>query len=209
MVRQADIVVLDWRLKEEDPNFSLDLFVRLLTEVDRNSLRLIAFYTGEGALQDIREKVFNKLKEVNLGPAKDENGLGIAYRHGRVVFYAKLGVSLAPHMKASIVAESNLPDRLVEDFSTLTAGLLPGIALTSLTAVREREHMVLDRFESRLDSAFLAHRVCLSDPDEAERQIVNHVAEELRGLMDNAVAGESPAGEAAVDWMGARTGRGD
>ena len=205
MIRQADIVVLDWQLKKEDPNFSLDLFERLLIEVDRNSLRLIAFYTGEGALQDIREKVLEKLKEVNLDPVRDEKGLGIAYRHGRVVFYAKPDVMLAPHSNAINVSEGDLADRLVEEFSMLTAGLLPGIALASLTAVRECEHMVLDRFESRLDPAFLAHRVCLSDPEEAERQIVNHVAEELRGLMDNAVAGESPAGEGAVDgWVRSR-----
>ena len=201
-IRQADIVVLDWRLKEEDREFSLDLFARLLTDEDRNSLRLITFYTGEAALQDIHEKVFSKLEAVNLGPVADDSGLGISYRHGRVVFYAKPGVSLASHLGASSVSEGELPDRLIEEFSTLTAGLLPGIALTSLTAVREREHTVLDRFGSRLDPAFLAHRSCLSDTEEAERQIVNHVAEELRGLMDNAVAWESPAGESAVEgWV--------
>ena len=202
MVRQADIVVLDWRLKREDPSFSLNLFERLLTDDDRNALRLVVFYTGEVTLEDIRGKVFDKLDEAKLRPVADESGLGISYRHGRVVFYAKPDVNLAPHLKAINVAEGDLPDRLVNEFSMLTAGLLPGIALTSLTAVRECEHMVLDRFESRLDPAFLAHRVCLSEPEEAERQIVNHVAEELRGLMDNAVAGESPAGEAAVDgWV--------
>ena len=55
--------------------------------------------------------------------------------------------------------------------------------------------MVLDQFCADLDPAFLAHRACLvGNPDEAEQHIVNHVAEELRGLMDNAVAAQSPCG---------------
>ena len=84
----------------------------------------------------------------------------------------------------------------------MTEGLLPGIALTSLSAVREGEHKILDRFCAALDPAFLAHMACLSDPEDAERQIVTHVAEELRGLMDNAVADESPAGVQVVeDWI--------
>ncbi len=84
----------------------------------------------------------------------------------------------------------------------MTEGLLPSIALTSLTAVREGEHKVLDRFRADLDPAFLAHRVCISDPEDTERQIVHQVAEELRGLMDNAVAAESPAGADAVEsWI--------
>ena len=84
----------------------------------------------------------------------------------------------------------------------MTSGLLPATVLTSLAAVREGAHKVLDRFSSDLDPAFLAHRACLPNPDDAEQQIVNNVADELRGLMDNAVAEASPAGAEAVEcWM--------
>ena len=47
-LRQADIVILDWRLQEDDPRRALSLLRELLTEeADRNSLRLVAIYTGE------------------------------------------------------------------------------------------------------------------------------------------------------------------
>ena len=207
MVRQADIVVLDWRLKDEDPGYSLKLLVRLVTEVDRNSLRLIAIYTGEAALEDICRSVLDGLDGAGLGPVEDRQGLGISYRHGRVVVYAKPDVGLAVHLKERRVAEDDLAERLVEDFSGMTEGLLPSIALTSLTAVRECAHKVLDRFNSDLDPAFMAHRACLPNPQDAERQIVSHVAEEFRGLMDDAVAGESPAGDEAVEgWLRGRNG---
>ena len=208
-MRQADIVILDWRLQEDEPELALSLLGDLLIgEADRNSLRLVAIYTGEAGLESIHEEVFAKLNDGGLEPEANETGMEISYRHGRVVLYAKSDVSLAAPLKERRVAEENLPGQLVEDFASMTVGLLPGIALTSLTAVREGAHKVLDRFSAELDPAFLAHRACLPEPEDAERQIVNHVAEELRGLMDNAVAENSPAGADAVEGWIRRKGDG-
>ena len=209
-MRQADIVVLDWRLKEGDSEYALRLLCKLLTEEEdyRNSLRLVAIYTGEDQLKDISSAIVDMLKSAGLDPNEDESSTTISYRHGRVVIYAKSAVNLAEEMKKRSVAEEALPNLLIEDFAEMTEGLLPSIALTSLTAVREGEHRVLDRFRADLDPAFLAHRVCLSDPEDAERQIVHQVAEELRGLMDNTVAEESPAGSEAVECWIRRKGEG-
>ena len=203
MMRQADIVVLDWLLKDGKPQYSLSLLRKLLTGgMDRNALRLVAIYTGEAALEDIYGAVFSQLEKDGLYPEDNGSRTSITYRHGRVVLYAKSGVKLVPQLKDRIVSEKALPDRLVKDFSTMTEGLLPRIALTSLTSVREGSHMVLDRFRAGLDPALIAHRACLDNPDDAERQIVNHVAEELRGLMDNAVAEQHPAGGKEVEeWV--------
>ena len=204
--RQADIVILDWLLQDGNSRYTLELLRGLLAgEVDRNSLRLVAIYTGEARLEDICGAVSAELKEAGLDPVENETRTEVSYQHGRVVLYAKSGVNLAEPLRERSVAEEDLPGRLVEDFASMTDGLLPGIALTSLSAVREGEHKILDRFCSDLDPAFLAHMACLPDPEDAERQIVTHVAEELRGLMDNAVADESPAGVQVVeDWIGRR-----
>ena len=198
-MRQADIVILDWRLQEDEPDFTLKLLGDLLTrEADRNSLRLVAIYTGEPGLADIGAKIRAELERLELEPEENEANTEIRYRHGRVVLYAKSDVTL----KDRSVAEEDLPGRLVEDFASMTEGLLPSIALTSLTAVREGAHKVLDRFKAELDPAFLAHMTCLTNPEEAERQIVAHVAEELRGLADEAVAATSPAGKQAAErWI--------
>ena len=207
-MRQADIVVLDWRLQEGDPDYALRLLQELLTgEEDRNALRLVAIYTGEARLEKIYDAVFTRLTATELHPKGDGSNTAISYRHGRVVLYAKSDVNLAKELKGRSVAEGALPRRLVEDFAAMTEGLLPSIALTSLAAVREGAHMVLDQFCADLDPAFLAHRACLANPDDSEQHIVNHVAEELRGLMDNAVATQTPAGAKAVeDWVRRKNG---
>ena len=206
-ISQADIVVLDWQLKIGDPDYTLELLKTILVaDQDRNALRLVAFYTGEAELATIQARIVDALSEVGLDPQVLGTG-SVEYGHGRVVLYVKPNVNVARDLQERRVAENQLPHRLVEDFSGMTTGLLPGVALVSLTAVRECAHMVLDRFCSRLDPAFLAHRTCLSNPDDAEQQIVNHVAEELRGLMDNAVADRSPAGDNAIaPWIVSRAG---
>ncbi len=205
-IRQADIVVLDWLLRDGEPQCALKLLRDLLAgEVGRNSLRLVTIYTGEARLGEICAAVGEELTKAELNPVEDETKTIISYRHGRVVLYAKSDVKLAEPLKHRSVAEEDLPEKLVEDFASMIAGLLPAIVLTSVTAVREGAHMVLDQFRADLDPAFLAHKACLPNPDDAERQIVNHVAKELRGLMDNAVAEEAPAGADAVEcWIRTR-----
>ena len=206
-IRQADVVVLDWRLKVDDPEYALKLLREILTgETDRNALRLVAFYTGEAELVAIQDAIVAGLTQVGLEPQVSEEGT-VIYGHGRIVLYAKPSVNVPLALRARKVAEHELPHRLVDDFSRMTIGLLPSIALVSLTAVRECAHMVLGRFRAELDPAFLAHRACLPNPDDAERQMVNHVAEELRSLMDYAVADQSPAGEDAITgWIHGRAG---
>ncbi len=202
-MRKADIVVLDWLLRDREPECTLQLLRELLVDdADRNSLRLVAIYTGEALLQEICATVAGELTNAGFKPEKDETRTEISYRHGRLVFYAKSNVNLVEVLRHRSVSEEVFPTKLVDDFASMASGLLPGIALASLTAVREGEHMVLDRFHADLDPAFLAHRACLSSPEDAEGQIVDHVAEELRGLMDNAVAEASPASASAVEnWI--------
>ena len=90
VMRQADVVVLDWLLQEDDPECALRLLSDLLTgEADRNSLRLVAIYTGEARLGEICESVFTRLVGHRLDPQK-ESETTISYRHGRVVLYAKI-----------------------------------------------------------------------------------------------------------------------
>lgn len=135
-MRQADIVILDWLLKDSKPQHALKLIRDLLTgEADRHSLRLLAIYTGEAGLEEVSAEVSKELMEAGLDPEVDENKTTISYRHGCVVLYAKSGVNLAEHLKSRSVAEEDLPAKLVGDFASMTAGLLPAIALTSLAAV--------------------------------------------------------------------------
>ena len=103
-MRKADIVVLDWFLRDEKPQYTLTLLRDLLAgESDRNSLRLVSIYTGEARLGKICEEVVNTLTNANLDPQPNEARTEISYQHGRVVLYAKSGVNLEQALKGTYV----------------------------------------------------------------------------------------------------------
>ena len=167
-MRQADIVVLDWLLQEGDPRYALKLLRGLLTgEVDRNSLRLVAIYTGEARLEEIRATVSAELREAGLDPVENETGTEVSYRHGRVVLYAKSGVNLGSPLRErrargggssrATGRRLRLDDRGIA--SRHRAHLVDGGARGA--------HEILDRFCSDLDPAFLARMACPPDSEDA------------------------------------------
>ncbi len=202
--RKADIVILDWLLKDDDSEYTLALLRKLLKdESEQHSLRLVNIYTGEAQLSKIGEEIFSELEKLKLEP-KQSDGLNvsISYQHGQVELYAKDHVNLSSQLIDRKISEKDLPSRLVDRFADMTSGLIPSIALNSLISIRESEHKLLNQFNSKLDPAYLTHVSCLADPIEAEQHIVAQVAEEIRGLISASVAEESPAGEQAIkNWI--------
>jgi len=205
VIRRADIIVLDWRLGsgKEIESTALPLIRRILSgDADRHALRLIGIYTADPELTAICSDICDELERLNLSPIPCKHSTTINYRHGRIVIYAKNGARLQPGLTDRKVSEECLSERLLEDFSVTVDGLLPGIALAALTAVREGEHRILDQFAARLDPAYLAHMCCLPNPADAERQFGVHLADELHGLVEAAISAESPAGvDKAKHWI--------
>ena len=208
-VARADIVVLDWRLSRTTGANALPLLKRILTEDQPNRLRLIAFYTGEPNHEVIRDKIADGLDSLDTSDRAVSTGGAhrgrIDFGACRIVIYGKPG-SLAPEPK-SVVEEVALADRLIADFSDMVEGLLPSVVLTALAAVRDNVYRVLERIGRNLDPAFLAHRACLPLPPESEQHIVEQIASELHGIMDDVVGRTSPAGIEAIElWLQDRFG---
>ena len=200
---RADIVILDWRLSRKRGENALPLLERILGEDRANRLRLIAFYTGEPDHNVIYCKIRDMLQGLDLPDVEvstEEDQSTIDFGACRIILYAKPD-SQIPN-KNVIVKEEDLADRLIGDFTDIVEGLLPSLVLTALTAVRENVYRVLERFGSDLDPAFLAHRACLPQPQESEQHIVEQIASELHGIMDDAVSGTNPAGLEAIEhWL--------
>ena len=206
-VARADVVILDWRLSRRTGADALPLLKRILTEDQPHRLRLIAFYTGERDLEAIRDKIVEGLNSIDA-PDREVSTAGaqrssIEFGACRIVVYGKPG-SYSPEPR-NVVKEVELADRLIADFAEMVEGLLPSLVLTALAAVRDNVHRVLERFGRDLDPAFLAHRACLPQPQESEQHIVEQIASELHGIMDDVIGRESPAGiEAIKRWISGR-----
>ncbi len=202
-VARADILILDWRLSRESGANALPLLERILQTDQPGRLRLIAFYTGEPDQQDIRTRIAACLDGLDLPHGEvrttdDRNP--IEFGACRIVVYGKPG-SPADGSN-TVVNEQELADRLIADIAEMAQGLLPGLVLTALTAVRENVYRVLNRFGRELDPAFLAHRALLRQPSDSEQHMVEQIASELHGIMDDTISKRRPAGiEAIKHWL--------
>ena len=206
-VARTDVVILDWRLSRRTGADALPLLKRILTEDQPHRLRLIAFYTGERDLEAIRDKIVDGLNSLDASDREvstaDAQRSSIDFGACRIVVYGKPGSS--PAEPRNVVKEVELGDRLIADFADMVEGLLPSLVLTALAAVRDNVHRVLERFGRDLDPAFLAHRACLPQPQESEQHIVEQIASELHGIMDDAIGKESPAGIKVIEqWIRGR-----
>ena len=212
-VRRADVVILDWQLHDDDETIALTLLNSILQDDNDERLRLIAIYTGDDHIQGIGETIIMSLNESGFefqSTLGQDHNIELSRGHCRIAIYAKSGTLLSAELSDRLVNEKDLAARLISDFSSMVEGLLPSIALTALTAVRENAHKLLERFEMKLDSAYLTHRACLSSPEDSEQHMVDQLASELRGIMDQTVADERPAGmDAITQWLSNFKGDGD
>ncbi len=200
-VARADIVILDWRLNRSTGANALPLLERILTQDQPRRLRLVAFYTGEPDHEKIREEIVECLNGLDGEPVRVSDGSGdaIDFRACRIVVYGKPDSGAEP---SAVVDEEALADQLITDFAHIVEGLLPSVVLTALGAVRENVHRLLECFAQDLDPAFLVHRACLPQPPESEQHIVEQIASELHGVMEDAVGESSPAGIGAIKhWL--------
>ena len=207
IAKQADIVVLDWQLNVDNGRKTMSMLKEILKDNAHEQLRLIAIYTGEQDISGIGKTIAQELEKSKWKFQSDAHDVVLCYQHCRIVIYAKSDISLALGLEDRTVPEEQVPEKLIRDFASMTEGLLPSIALTSLTAIRENVHKVLDKFHAELDPAFLAHRACLPAPEDSQQHMVDQLASELHAVMDDAAAKESPAGmEAIIEWLVAEAG---
>ncbi len=205
--RRADIVILDWQLDQDDGEQALSILKKILDHDEKDRLRLFAVYTGEQDIAEIGRTIQWELKGHGWEFDLCHQNVVLTLGHCCIVIYAKEGVSLTPDLKDRSISESDVAECLIGDFADMTTGLLPSIALTSLAAVRENAHKILDRFHAQLDAAFLAHRTCLPVPADSQREIVSQIADEVQAIMEDATASDDPAGGEAIEkWLAASAG---
>ncbi|WP_440554209.1 hypothetical protein ACSP97_24095 [Streptomyces sp. SCPE 10] len=87
----------------------------------------------------------------------------------------------------------------MEEFATLTSGLVSNVAVASLAAMRADAHRLLTRFNGNLDRPFLSHRFYEGGP-ESEELVVRLVADEIKSLLDSADVRRWLESKAIMHW---------
>ena len=204
--RRTDILVLDWRLGDfNEGEATLEVIDEVLKgDGNSNRMRLVAIYTGEPNLDVISEKVQPVVTQSSPDFTLDASN-PMVLKHGplRVALFAKIWAEarVRDDRKDRVVSEQGLANRLIEEFSEMTRGLLSNVAVAGLAALREEAHRLLAQFGKDLDAGYLGHRILLTHPPEAEDHLHEALSAELLSILEDRRPGKEAGIEAIREWL--------
>ena len=209
---RADIVVLDWKIQDSVGDEALRVMREILEDDPYGGrLRLMAIYTGEPDLSEIHQRVrevadeFYEDHELMDDPASFRMSKGPLH----IVILAKVGVlTRAPTELGQEVSESALAGRLTDEFALMAGGLLRNVSMSGIAAVRDNAHRILAKFERGLDPGYLAHRLLLPHPPDAEDHAEQALGAEIMSVIEDARPGSRANIEAAESWLALRQSEG-
>ena len=203
---RMDIVCLDWEIHRDQGNTAC-LLIKEIVRHDQEQngrLRLIAIYTGERA----RDKILNEIKDsfdeteqllMKLTVSEDGREICSAVGLKIVCLFKSHGTQLTGDLEDDQISESELPSRLLREFSDLSEGLLSNMALGTIAKIRDLTHKVVSSFSGDMDGPYFHHRAIIPVPDEAEEYAVNIVLSELSSAIKIHNIGREIAGKTAVE----------
>lgn len=201
---RVDIVCLDWEIYDDNGETAKTLIKDIVASDEGRSgrLRLIGIYTGDRDRQNILNEILNSFSENDrerLG-IKKHGGEGIISASGlRIVYLFKAhGTQLNEDQMQWQVSETDLPNRLLEEFANLSQGLLSNVALATIASIRGVAHHVVGKFGADMDGPYFHHRATIPMPNDAEHYAVNIVLSELKGIAAADLVGRRFAGPTAI-----------
>src|SRR5215218_8877583 len=142
LAKRSDILVFDWVLEESDlTGIQVKKMIsRIMEESSKadNRLRLIVIYTGQTTLHDIVAQLETDLAGEGERQFDKVNDFTLTWGPVRIAVYAKghvKGVQAISELAARKVNVEDLPERLIEEFSDMTLGLISNVALESLAGL--------------------------------------------------------------------------
>lgn len=203
LARSADIIIIDWSLHGDSGAQTLEMLERLLdwTISDSEQLRLVVIYSGDQNFPNIPDDIEERLQPFN--PLKEEDEFTITCGPVRITVLAKPGIPILKDQKnqCRIVKFENIADRVIEEFTHMTVGLIPNAILKSLTQIRQNTYKILQKFTAELDAPFLTHRVLLPTPEDAEEHLTTLITAEFLAILEEGNIGNTVNAEAIRTWV--------
>jgi hypothetical protein len=211
-VGRADIVVLDWVFHNDYGNITLELISTLL-KADTERLRLIAIYTGQNDLKRIADRIAELMQgHYQDHPLQRPNAFTVERGPVRIAVFAKPKTRIPvvdAEASARITSSAGLPRVLIDEFASMTSGLVSHVTLASLAALRRNTHRVLKRLSPSLDAAYLWHRATQVYPQDAEFHLKSIIVEELAAVLGDENVESYASIEAIASWLEVRVPQDD
>jgi hypothetical protein len=181
-LRKSDAMILDWQVRSDDGEFILQILQKLINE-DKKSLKVILIYTGLSDLLSIIQRIIESFPGIPFEP-NSSDGCSIKFGSTVISVYAKTNISLSHNILHRFVNENHLVDALINEFTSLTSGIVSNVALRSISVIRQNTHKLLSLFNNELDPAFLAHRGSLPVADDAGDLLKESITNSIKAILD-------------------------
>lgn len=188
LCERADVVILDWDLFGEDGNNILPLIVDLTSESQSqvpHHVRLCIIYTLKPDLEKVANRVFEALSATKQ-KCSVQDQCKIDAGTTRIVVLGKPGaVTRQDEFKNREVKETDLAQRVIQEFAEMNSGVLSAYALHGLSSIRLNTRRVLDKFHREMDGAFFVHRALVISSEDAFDQLPELLAEEVLAVIQD------------------------
>ncbi|WP_339723680.1 response regulator receiver domain [Maribacter stanieri] len=222
--KKADIVVLDWNIQlisietAEDTNDEDDVedvdprgvhTINMIKDIlydkneKTNGLKVLVVYTGETGLSEHRDRIFNVINsfDSNIEKEGDFNIIGNSYK---IVVISKESTSkkhISEELKARIISYAGLPEYVLNEFTSLTNGILSNFALKSLSEIRKNSSKLLSLFSKELDPAYLSHQALISNKEDANELLVELIKDAFGNILKYRQVNKLISDEFVKSWL--------
>ncbi|MBA3045309.1 MAG: hypothetical protein FP824_03765 [Euryarchaeota archaeon] len=187
LATSADILVLDWVLDKKNITLPRDIIKQVMKE-DKSKggrMRLIVVYTSHNYVDQMLKDLKEDADDVYDGILRmDKKQLTIANDCLRIVILNKEKTKNPPE-EARIVPFSDLPNNIILEYVELMKGIIPGVTLHSIAAMREKTHALLSILNRNLDGAYCLHRAFLLEPSDSVDFAMNLITSEIETVIQS------------------------
>ncbi len=179
-LKKSDVIILDWQMHFDNGAKAQELLFSVINSSKSTELRLIVIFTNDPQYRNLlTEIIIPKIGKLGIVGLLDDTGCIYKFGHSKILVLEKTNGKESD----TAITDEQLPDRIIEEFTELTKGLVSNTVLASLSAIRKNTHQLLSIFNNELDPAFLSHRSLLPNPIDAEEQMLDLIGSEIKYIL--------------------------
>ncbi len=190
ILKKSDVVILDWQMHHDDGRKARELLLSVIKNSQQPELRLYVIFTND------KKQYKNLLSQTILPELRKEGVINeipeniecvFKFGHSKIVVLEKEN----GEKSATTVSDEELPNRIIEEFTEITKGLVSNTALQAIIAIDRNIHRLLAVFSKKLDPAYLSHKSLLPNSSDSLDHITDLLGSEIKSIIkSNAVQEE-------------------
>ena len=201
-LKKTDVIILDWQMHQDLGRKATDLLLSVLQETDNHELRLFIIFTNDRNYKELlNETIIPELTKIGIEKIDKVSDCIVKFGHFKIVVLAKEN----GNKSLTTISDKELPNKVIEEFTDITEGLVSNTALKAISVIRRNSHSLLGVFNKDLDSAFLAHRAMLPIPEDAELLVKDTIVDSINSIVSYSNIHETCSQQRIEDWIDAST----